>query len=127
MREDAVTAADSPPDRKHLAAMMRVFARSGAYFGNTARHDLFEYVSIAEDTIEAQADMLRADLTELTSHRRGRAEDAETNGALRLERDRLKTEIEALRDLLEEAIDAGAWHDDGEAINIVREALERTQ
>jgi hypothetical protein len=100
--------ANIPPDRTHLAAMLKVFARSAAHFGVSARRELLEYIGICEDTIEAQAAMLRADLTDLVTARRLKAENA------------------TLRQLVEAALVAGQIDDGGESASIIREALERT-
>jgi hypothetical protein len=120
-----VSAAAAPPDRAHLAAMLKVFARSSSYFGSKARVNLLEYIHIAEDTIEAQAAMLRADLTELASHRRGRAEDAQANSALRTECDRLTANNAQLHTLTLAALTA-AGVCGTHAAETIRQALERT-
>ena len=125
IRRGIVTAADQPPNRRHLAAMLKVFARSPGHFGIPARRELLAYIDLAEDTIEAQATMLRADLTELTNHRRGRAEDAETNAALRGIRDRLCADAAALRTLARAALLASGVCE-ADAAETIRRALEHT-
>lgn len=121
-----MTAADGPPDRAHLAARLRVFAVSAAFFGHDAKVGLLTYINVCEDTIEAQASMLRADLTELVSHRRSRAEDAETNDALRREFYALKRDNAELHTLALAALSAaGVCGPD--AAETIRRALEKTQ
>jgi hypothetical protein len=70
--------------------MLRVFAHSDYHFGHSARRELLAYIKICEDTIEQQAAMLRADITDLTSHQR--------------ENTRLKAEIITLRQLTDAAL-----------------------
>jgi hypothetical protein len=106
-----VTAADIPPDRPHLAAMLRVFAHSPGPFGHRARLELLDYLAIAEDTIKAQSAMLTADLTD--------------RGVHLAEIDRLKTENASLRTLAEAALVAGQLNDET-AITTIRDALEKT-
>jgi hypothetical protein len=107
-----------PPDRRHLAAMLRVHAHSAALFGIASRRDLIEYIGIAEDTIEQQAAMLHADAAELANRHRVRRELVDSI-------DGLAAENASLRLLVAEAIDAGA-NNDGEAITLIRAALKGT-
>ncbi|HEX7173504.1 MAG TPA: hypothetical protein VF365_12970 [Candidatus Limnocylindria bacterium] len=120
-----MTAAIPPPDRKHRAAMLRVFARSESFFGEKSRRELLDYIRIAEDTIEAQAAMLRADLTDLQTARRRRAEVGQVANDLGHQCDRLKAENAKLRQLVEAALTAAKFADP-EALDIIRQALERT-
>lgn len=89
-----MTAADLPPDRPHLAAMLKAFARSAAYFGTRERRELLEYVQIAEDTITAQAGQLTADITVMGEQVRASQDQA-------AEIDRLKAENARLTQALE--------------------------
>lgn len=99
-----MTAAVPPPSRPHLAAMLRVFAHSDYHFGRSARTQLLAYIKICEDTIEQQAAMLRADLTELDDARRSRHHWGEVAGNLTLQCDRLKAENASLRALADAAL-----------------------
>lgn len=111
-----------PPSRSHLAAMLRVLAGSPAHFGLDARRDLLAYLTIAEDTIEAQAAMLRADLTELGAQ-------VKHNGALTADVERLHTENTSLRQLVEAALNLAQLDDRAAAqphLDTIRTALERT-
>jgi hypothetical protein len=115
------------PARERLAKTLlaRVHGDYGptAYVPNT---ELYTYVTAAEDTIEQQAAMLAAD-TETLAIERGRRQAVNGMlGALGRQCDRLKAENALLRHLVEEAIAAGAWHGDGEAITTIRTALEAT-
>lgn len=117
--------ADAPPDRKHLAAMLKVFARSGAYFGTRERQELLEYVEIAEDTITAQARMLAADTEELLRRAQVRRDQGQIIGDLGRECDRLKAENARLRALADAALIAGQLRNDAD-LRLVRQALEKT-
>lgn len=94
----------APIDRTRLAAVLRSQWSARSLIG--------QYVAGAEDTIEAQATMLRADLTDCADLRREIA--------------RLRTEVLTLRQLAEAALIAVELDDGGEAIDIIRQALEKT-
>jgi len=104
------------PDRVQAAKTLLAHARTGrGYDVYVPRAVLHRYVTAAEDVIERQANMLVAELSaELTDH-----------DQLQAEINQLRNQNAALRDLVDEAITAGQ-HGDGEAISIIRTALERT-
>jgi len=123
-----MTAADLPPNRAHLAAMLKVFALSPTHFGHAARRELIEYIGIAEDAIEHQAAMLHADAAELANRHRVRRELVDSIDGLAADNARLKAQNVALAELAKKALDAldAGQQDDGEAISIIRAALEGT-
>jgi hypothetical protein len=120
-----MTAADAPPNRKHLAAMLKVFARSGSYFGIPARTELIQYVEICEDTIEHQAAMLAADGAELANRSRIRRDQDQVIAELGRECDRLRSESANLRVPADAALPAGMRHDDAD-LRYVRQQLEQS-
>lgn len=120
-----MTAADLPPNRAHLAAMLKVFALSPAHFGIPARRELLEYIAIAEDTIEQQAIWLKADGAEFDRRAAARRTQGEVVYALGRECDRLKTENTSLRELAEAALVAGQTHD-LISMTTIRLALEKS-
>jgi hypothetical protein len=116
-----------PPDHTRLAAMLRILTRTNNFLLSTNdKTRLHEYIKTAEDTIEAQAAMLRADLTDLQDARRHRHEWGQVAGDLGRQCDRLKNENSALRQLVSGALIAAELDDDGEGLDIIRQALERT-
>lgn len=103
-----------PPDRAHLAAMLRVLAGTRhTILRQTDRKTLAEYVDIAEDTIAAQARMLVADVAALA-----RSADVRDENASLRERNAI------LRKIARQAV-AAALDDDVEAIRLIRADLER--
>lgn len=120
-----MTAADIPPNRAHLAAMLKVFALSPAHFGIPARRELLEYIAIAEDTIVEQSRQMSEDAAEVDRRRALIRVEREVIAHIGRECDRLKTQNASLHELIEAAITAGQ-QDDGEAISIIRAALEGT-
>lgn len=121
-----------PPDRKHLAAMLRVHAHAATLFSAASKRDLIQYLQIAEDTIEQQAIWLAADGAEFDRRAAVRRTQGEVIGELgrrcddlHAQNSRLNAQIVSLHHLVEAALDAGQ-QDDGEAIGIIRAALEGT-
>lgn len=120
-----MTAADIPPNRKHLAAMLRLFARTGAYFGHSARLELLEYIDIAEDTIAEQSKWLAEDAADMDQRTAARRVQGEVVFALGRECDRLKTQNASLRQLAEAALVAGQTFD-VVSMTTIRLVLEKT-
>jgi DNA repair ATPase RecN len=93
-----MSAADNPPNRAQLAGLLRVLTAPGGHqIGSQGKKAVREYVAVAEDTIEAQAAMLRADLTDLDTARRREHELEVVIEAMSRQCDRLKADVAELR------------------------------
>jgi len=108
-----MTAHPDPQARELLAREMLGLARTGpgpiAFVDKTQLHN---YAQLAEEMIQQQGRMLARDQTE--------------NPDQAAEITRLRTENTTLRQLAEAALTAADLHD-GEGLDLIRQALERTQ